>query len=85
MRNWALLVQLPKASIMRSDADEDSCAAICIQGKIEYSLFLKMNPTLSSDGCASDLHTGLAYSTGPTWDWAVVIPSSTIVNSSTSA
>ncbi|KAJ5639538.1 uncharacterized protein N7484_007400 [Penicillium longicatenatum] len=63
-------------------SDGDTCTAICVQSSIEYSLFLAVNPSLSSDACTADLQIGTAYCTGPTQGWGLVRPNSTITTSS---
>ncbi|KAK4870959.1 hypothetical protein LT330_000196 [Penicillium expansum] len=62
--------------------DQDTCTAICVQGGIEFSLFLAVNPSLSADSCTTELQMGAAYCTGPTQGWGLVRPNSTTPRSS---
>ncbi|KAJ5387333.1 hypothetical protein N7509_009874 [Penicillium cosmopolitanum] len=62
---------------------DESCTAICVQGGIEFSLFLAVNPSLSADSCTSDLHIGNAYCTGPTQGWGVTDSNSTVTTTTT--
>lgn len=49
--------------------DDASCATMCIQDKIAFDLFLKVNPSLSGTDCNGKLVAGYAYCTGPVYGW----------------
>jgi hypothetical protein len=55
--------------------DGDTCTSICVQAKIDYSLFLAVNPSLSVNNCTAELLTGTAYCCGPIQGWSLTPPS----------
>ncbi|OKP10023.1 hypothetical protein PENSUB_4576 [Penicillium subrubescens] len=48
----------------------ESCPMICLGESITSTLFLAVNPSLSSSNCSLALVTGNAYCAGPTTNWA---------------
>ncbi|KAJ4156154.1 hypothetical protein LMH87_001367 [Akanthomyces muscarius] len=51
-----------------ADKDDD-CVSICLKNKIDISLFLKVNPSLSTQDCTATLVRSYAYCAGPVHDW----------------
>lgn len=51
---------------------DDTCATICMSADINIDLLLSANPSLNveSAGCAANVFEGVAYCTGPTYEWA---------------
>ncbi|KAI2907774.1 CAZyme family GH55 [Aspergillus niger] len=47
----------------------DSCATICIKQGIPSSLFLAVNPSLSTSDCDTSLQVGYTYCVGPDTHW----------------
>lgn len=65
------------------ESDGITCAGICIRDGITSALFLAVNPSLSTVGCTSSLVFGVAYCTGPLYQWSSA--SVTMTNTSEAA
>ncbi|KAL3443738.1 hypothetical protein BJX65DRAFT_298093 [Aspergillus insuetus] len=48
---------------------DETCAMICVQERLTSTLFMKVNPSLSSNDCSASLVPGYAYCVGPTSGW----------------
>ncbi|RHZ63004.1 hypothetical protein CDV55_105196 [Aspergillus turcosus] len=67
-------------------ADGESCAQICLQESITSTLFLQVNPSLSSGSdCSAALVTGYAYCVAPNPRWADGASSSVVVSTTSSS
>lgn len=62
----------------------ESCAQICVQESLTSTLFLKVNPSLTSSNCSASLIVGNAYCVAPNSGWASSLPLSTASSAASS-
>ncbi|KAJ6070768.1 CAZyme family GH55 [Penicillium canescens] len=54
--------------VVTNEALQETCTTVCVKNKIPWTLFMEVNPSLSTNNC-DKLVNGTAYCAGPTYGW----------------
>jgi hypothetical protein len=54
--------------VVTNEALQETCTAVYVKNKIPWTLFMEVNPSLSTNNC-DKLVNGAAYCAGPTYGW----------------